>query len=49
MEIADIHEAKSWLSKLVEHAMNVEAVIIAKAEQSMVRLVPFPLLKPSHL
>jgi prevent-host-death family protein len=40
MEIADIHEAKSQLSKLIEHAMNGEEVIIAKAEQPMVRLVP---------
>ena len=31
MEIANIHEAKSQLSKLVEHAMNGEEVIIAKA------------------
>lgn len=40
MEIANIHEAKSQLSKLVEHAMNGEDVIIAKAGQPMVRLVP---------
>lgn len=40
MEIANIHEAKSQLSKLVEHAMNDEEVIIAKAGQLMVRLVP---------
>ena len=42
MEIANIHEAKSQLSKLVEHAMNGEEVIIAKAGQPMVRLVPDP-------
>ena len=40
MQIANIHEAKSQLSKLVEHAMNGEEVIIAKAGQPMVRLVP---------
>ena len=40
MEIANIHEAKSQLSKLVEHAMSGEEVIIAKAGQLMVRLVP---------
>lgn len=40
MEIANIHEAKSQLSKLVEHAMNGEEVIIAKAGRPMVRLVP---------
>jgi len=40
MQIANIHEAKSQLSKLIEHAMNGEEVIIAKAGQPMVRLVP---------
>jgi prevent-host-death family protein len=40
MEIANIHEAKSRLSKLVEQAMNGEEVVIAKAGQPMVRLVP---------
>jgi prevent-host-death family protein len=40
MEIANIHEAKSQLSKLIEHAMNGEEVVIAKAGQPMVRLVP---------
>jgi prevent-host-death family protein len=40
MEIANIHEAKSQLSKLVDHAMKGEEVIIAKAGKPMVRLVP---------
>ena len=40
MEIANIHDAKSQLSKLIELAMNGEEVIIAKAGQPMVRLVP---------
>lgn len=40
MEIANIHEAKSQLSKLIEQAMNGEEVIIAKAGQPMVRLMP---------
>jgi prevent-host-death family protein len=40
MGIANIHEAKSQLSKLVEQAMNGEEVIIAKAGKPMVRLVP---------
>lgn len=40
MEIANIHEAKSQLSKLVERAMDGEEVIIAKAGTPMVRLVP---------
>jgi prevent-host-death family protein len=37
---ANIHEAKSQLSKLVERAMNGEDVVIAKAGRPMVRLVP---------
>ena len=40
MEIANIHQAKSRLSKLVERAMEGEEVIIAKAGRPMVRLVP---------
>jgi prevent-host-death family protein len=40
MEIANIHEAKSQLSRLIERAMKGEDVIIAKAGQPMVRLVP---------
>jgi len=40
MEIANIHDAKSRLSQLVEHAMNGEEVVIAKAGKPMVRLVP---------
>jgi len=40
MEIANLHEAKSQLSKLIEHAMNGEEVIIAKAGRPMVRLMP---------
>jgi antitoxin (DNA-binding transcriptional repressor) of toxin-antitoxin stability system len=40
VEIANIHEARSQLSKRVEHAMNGEEVIIARAGQPMVLLVP---------
>ncbi len=40
MEIANIHEAKSQLSKLVEKALQGEEVVIAKAGMPVVRLVP---------
>jgi prevent-host-death family protein len=40
MKIANIHEAKSRLSHLIDQAMNGEDVIIAKAGQPTVRLVP---------
>src|SRR3954471_14949876 len=40
MEIANIHEAKSNLSKLVEKALQGEEVVIAKAGMPVIRLVP---------
>ncbi len=40
MEIANIHQAKSNLSQLIERALAGEEVIIAKAGKPMVRLVP---------
>jgi prevent-host-death family protein len=40
MKIANIHEAKSQLSKLVERALEGEEVVIARAGKPMVRLVP---------
>jgi prevent-host-death family protein len=40
MRIANIHEAKSQLSKLVERALEGEEVIIARAGKPVVRLVP---------
>jgi prevent-host-death family protein len=40
MPIANIHEAKTQLSKLIDRAMMGEEVIIARAGTPMVRLVP---------
>jgi prevent-host-death family protein len=40
MEIANIHEAKSQLSKLVDRALAGEEIIIARAGTPVVRLVP---------
>jgi prevent-host-death family protein len=40
MTVANMHQAKSQLSKLVDRAMNGEEVIIAKAGRPIVRLVP---------
>jgi prevent-host-death family protein len=40
MEVTNIHEAKSQLSKLVDRALKGEEVIIARASKPMVRLVP---------
>ena len=40
MTKVNIHEAKTHLSELVEKAVNGEEVVIAKAGEVMVRLVP---------
>ena len=40
MEIANIDQAESQLSRLVERAMEGEEVIITRAGRPMVRLVP---------
>lgn len=40
MVIADIHEAKSRLSRLVEQALKGEDVVITRAGGPVVRLVP---------
>lgn len=40
MTKANVHEAKTNLSKLIEQALNGEEVVIAKAGKPLVRLVP---------
>lgn len=40
MKIANIHDAKTQLSKLVEQALRGEEVVIARAGKPLVRLVP---------
>ncbi len=40
MQIANIHQAKSQLSKLVELALDGEEVIIAKAGKPVIKLTP---------
>jgi prevent-host-death family protein len=40
MEIANIHEAKAHLSRLIERALAGEDVQIARAGEPLVRLVP---------
>lgn len=41
MPMANIHQAKSQLSKLVEMAERGEEVIIARAGKPVARLVPY--------
>jgi prevent-host-death family protein len=43
MEIANIHEAKAQLSRLVDQALAGEEVQIARSGQPLVRLVPIQL------
>jgi len=40
VEVTNIHQAKSQLSKLVERALQGEEVVIARAGKPLVRLVP---------
>ncbi len=44
---ANIHEAKTTLSKLIERAMAGEEVIIAKAGKPLVHLTPIVDAKPA--
>ena len=47
MRIANIHEAKTHLSKLIEQVLAGEEVIIAKAGKPAIRLIPYqPNTKP---
>jgi prevent-host-death family protein len=41
MRTANIHEAKTHLSRLVERAAKGEPFVIAKAGKPMVKVVPF--------
>ena len=41
MKIANIHEAKTQLSKLIESALAGEEIIIAKAGKPLVKLIPY--------
>lgn len=41
MQITNIHEAKTHLSRLVERAAAGEEIIIAKAGKPMAKLVPY--------
>lgn len=46
MDIVNIHEAKTHLSRLVERAAKGESFIIAKAGKAMVKVVPID--APDH-
>ncbi len=48
MEITNIHQAKTHLSKLVDRAAGGEEIIIAKAGKPMVRMVSYEQNKKSR-
>ena len=41
MVIENMYQAKTHLSRLVEHALNGEDVVISKAGKPLVRLIPY--------
>ena len=50
MQIINIHQAKTQLSKLIEKVLVGEDVIIAKAGKPIVKLTPYKeILKPRKL
>lgn len=48
MQVVNIHEAKTHLSKLIEAVMNGEEFIIAKAGKPAARLSPLGKAKPKR-
>jgi len=48
MQIYNIHDAKTQLSRLVEQAANGEAFIIAKAGKPMVKVVALAAPSPAR-
>lgn len=48
MNVINVHEAKTNLSKLIARAANGERIIIGKAGKPMARLEPFSNTKAVH-
>lgn len=46
---ANIHEAKTHFSKLIERALAGKEVVIAKAGKPLVKLVPLAPTKPKRI
>ena len=47
MQIVNIHEAKTHLSRIVERAARGESFVIAKAGKPMVKVVPLDAPQPT--
>ena len=41
MDVFNIHDSKTHFSKLLERALNVEEVVIAKAGKPVARILPY--------
>jgi prevent-host-death family protein len=48
MEVTNIHEAKTHLSRLLERVAEGEEIVIAKAGKPVARLVPYKDPKPKR-
>ncbi len=48
MQIVNIHEAKTHLSKLIEQAVKGEPFVIAKAGKPLVKVMAFDSQEPGH-
>jgi prevent-host-death family protein len=48
MEVTNIHEAKTHLSRLVDRAAAGEEIIIGKAGKPLARLVPYKAERPKR-
>jgi prevent-host-death family protein len=49
MQIFNIHEAKTQLSRLVDLAAKGEAFVIAKAGKPLVKVIPLDAPEPSQM
>lgn len=41
MKVINIHDAKTQLSRLIERALAGEKIVIAKAGEPLIQLIPF--------
>jgi prevent-host-death family protein len=48
MDVTNIHEAKTHLSRLVERAAAGEEIVIGKAGKPVAKLVPYQEIKPAR-
>ena len=46
MHVANIHEAKTHLSRLIDRAAAGEEIVIARAGKPMVRMIPYQEKQP---